>query len=706
MEEQKANNTIKQQHKRSTIVSKEITEAKGSYFLTQTKKTKLKVIQNMRDSVSDAIQNNKTIPVFNNLMPIINSEEILILAYGNIKSNRGATTPGSLGETADESSMELIQKLSQQLKTNTYKFPDVRRTWVPKPIKGIDWNKKENLIKYGRPLGMPDFSAKLVQEAIRLVLNAIYEPIFENLGVSYGFRPKIGCHNPMSILQNQTQGMSIALEGDIKGAFNELNHEEFITILSRRIQDTKFLNLILDMCKAGIMDQMQNTRTDSLLGVPQGSIVSPLFWNIYMHEFDKYILNDITALFECLNTRQGRFKKSQDYIYRKLTALSRKKLNKAEELFIYSNTTTNIHSAIKARKISRIYNFIGKYYKQRSLATPTVQLHKQELRFAYFRYADDWIFFTNGNKILVKYIKNKVAAFLKYRLKLRLSLEKTKITNLYAENAKFLGFAIKAQRFKKIAKTKLGTLKRVTGNKLYVGIDKERLLQRLEWRGYIKQGKPREQPAWSTLSDFEIISKYNSVMRGLVNYYAPIISYRSTLNYFIYILEYSCYKTFAQKYRTSIKKFFKKHRSPLTMQYEKNKTITLITVKTYWPLLEPTVQKMIKNLRSNSPNQELLASSDFLNNSKTFWRTQFKFKGRCVICGCKDQVEIHHIKHIKNSKEKEGFARIMSLLNRKQIPVCKFHHKAIHDGKYDNISLSELYDTRIAQVENYLALHE
>ena len=113
---------------------------------------------------------------------------------------------------------------------------------------------------------------------------------------------------------------------------------------------------------------------------------------------------------------------------------------------------------------------------------------------------------------------------------------------------------------------------------------------------------------------------------------------------------------------------------------------------------------MIRNLRMGAPNQELLASSDFLKNSKTFWRTQLKFTGRCVLCGSKDHVEMHHIHHIRNSKEKEGFGRIMSLLNRKQIPVCKFHHKAIHDGRYDNISLSELYDTRIAQVENSLNL--
>jgi retron-type reverse transcriptase len=702
--EKRSNNKTKQTLKRSQIVSSEIEQAKGNKFLSQTAKSKIKVLENIRNSVSQAINNHTSIPIFNSLIPIISSKELLLLAYGNIKSNRGATTPGSLRETADESSMRIIQTLSQQLKSHTYKFPDVRRTWVPKPIKGIDWKKKENLMNYGRPLGMPDFSAKLIQEAIRLVLNAIYEPIFENIGLSYGFRPKMGCHSPMITLPNRTQGMTIALEGDIKGAFNELNHEEFISILSRRITDKKFLNLILDMCKAGIMDQMQNIRTDSLLGVPQSSIVSPLFWNIYMHEFDKYINNDITALIETINKRQGRYKKSQDYTYRKFATQSRIKLKRAEDLYKYSNTTNNMNSATKARKLSRIFNLIGKYNKQRSLAIPTVAQHKQEIRYAYFRYADDWILFTSGNKTLVKYIKNKLAAFLKYRLKLTLSLKKTKITNLYADNAKFLGFAIKAQRFKKISKTKFGTLKRVTGNKLYIGVDKERLLQRLEWRGYIKKGKPREQPAWSTLTDFEIINKYNSVMRGLVNYYAPIIAYRSTLNYYIYILEYSCYKTLAQKYRTSIRKLLRKHKQPLTLKHE-GKSITLITGKTYWPLLQPTVEKMVKNLRMETPNQELLASSDFLNNSKTYWRTQFKFLGRCVICSSKDHVEMHHINHVRNTNERVGFAKIMSLLNRKQIPVCKFHHKAIHDGKYDTISLSELYDTRIAQVENYLTLH-
>lgn len=174
----------------------------------------------------------------------------------------------------------------------------MKRIWVSKPKKGIDWIKKENFVKYGRPLGMPDFSAKIVQEAIRLVLNAIYEPIFDKLGVICGFRPTMGCHNPISILQSKIQGMFIALEGDISEAFNKLNHEEFISMLSRRIQDTKFLDLILGMCRAGIQDEMQNVTTNSLLCVPQGSIVSPYFGIFICMNFTNMLWMILVNLFK------------------------------------------------------------------------------------------------------------------------------------------------------------------------------------------------------------------------------------------------------------------------------------------------------------------------------------------------------------------------------------------------------------------------
>lgn len=693
---------------RNKIVGMEIQQASGN--VRTLVNNKINVIEKIRLRVSKAIKTDQQIPIFNNIIPIISSKEVLLLAYDNIKSNYGSMTPGSQNQTADSISMDRINLLSEKLKNSTYEFPDVRRTWLPKPGKNYDWKNKDNLIQYGRPLGMPDFDAKIVQETARIILNAIYEPIFEKTNVSYGFRPNKGCQNVMFQITPKTQGMDLAIEGDIKGAFNNLDHNILMKILNRRINDKKFLSLIYDMCKAGIFDQLQNIRTDSLLGVPQGAITSPILWNIYMHEFDNYILTEIHSFVQILNIKQNRSSTScgskiyKNYIY---------KMNNSKKK--YNALTKNQKKSLKElsdtdKRLAIEYLKQYKKDKMESIKVPSKNFSKIPLRFTYLRYADDWILFSNCKPVVARYIKNKISSYLKYYLGLTLSLEKTKITNLYTDEAKFLGFAVRKQK-QKLAITKTGVLKRVAGQKVYIGVDKQRLLSRMEWRGFHKNLRPREKPAWSIQSDFEIIGKYNSIIQGLVNYYAPIISYRSTLNHYIYILEYSCYKTLCQKHRTTIRKLSKKYGFPLKVKFlnskDNEKIITLLTCKTYWKELKDTVEKLQTNLAQGSTDQSVLASSDFLNNAKSYLRTSFKMKGRCVICGCKDNIEIHHIKHVRKSDtdKKKGFSRIMSLLNRKQIPVCKFHHNAIHKGEYDNIALSDLYDSRIANPENYLKLY-
>lgn len=723
-------------YNRSELVSQEIDDASGNKYEFETSRSKLQVIKNMRQRTAVRIKQNNLLPTFTRLMPIVCSKEVLLTAYGNIKSNKESTTPGTQNQTADEMSMERIEKLSLELKNGTYNFPDVRRTWIPKPIKEVDWKKKENLIKLGRPLGVPDFDAKLVQEATRMVLSAIYEPIFDYEDVSFGFRPKLGCQNALTTAQTKAQGMVYAMEGDIKGAYGALIHERLIFLLSQRIQDRSFLDLILKMCKAGIFDALQNIRTDSLIGVPQGAIVSPLLWNIYMHEFDKYINNDIKSFVEETNQKQQRHTSVASPLYRSLLYKKENRLKKRQAFYELSklpnlrlknpkydsrNNRGPIQPAVRAwrasvppetcRKwvsnISKMYGYVAKAYLRKVQRMPSKQHSAMPIRICYIRYADDWILFCNGTSAFMDELKNKIATFLKDELGLTLSAEKTKITKLVKEPARFLGYEIKMYRTRKIQADKDRVQRRIGGNRPIMGVDKVRLKERMEWRGYVKKGKPCEQPAWSTLTDYEIVMKYNSVIRGLVLYYAPIINYKSTLNYYVYLLEYSCYKTLCQKHRTTIRKLMKKYGKSLVVKKPNSKKsgeIKLLTVRTYEEVLNPIIKNMISNLRQKNPDQSLLASSDFLNNAKTYWRTAFKFSGRCVICGCKENVEMHHIRHIRGSKKDEPFRRIMGLLNRKQIPVCQFHHKLIHDGKYDNISLSELYDTRIATVENFLQL--
>jgi len=310
-------------------------------------------------------------------------------------------------------------------------------------------------------------------------------------------------------------------------------------------------------------------------------------------------------------------------------------------------------------------------------------------------------------------------------------LEKTKITDIRREPVRFLSFTVYLQR-QHVIQTRTGA-KRVGGVRPYIGIDRNRLVTRLKWSagtggGFLDhKGKPREQPALSVLPDHEIINKYNSIIMGTVNYYAPMIRARSSLRGYrrtiSYIYEYSCYKTLCQRHRTTIRKLLKKFGPPLTVNIptpgkkDGFKPVTLLTTKTYWPELKEVSSNIRANMKKKYEHRTpyAIASSDFLNNAKAYFRTKFKLNSRCIICG-DTRVQMlrryrRNIRHVRKFSDsaRQGFVRryrrsIHSLLNRKQIPVCTHHHKCIHDGLYDSISLSELYDSRLGQPESYLLI--
>lgn len=622
----------KDQLRKDPIVTKEIKQASGS--VRALVKNKINVIKNIRTGYVKAIARKSPLPISSNLMPIVSSMEVLQLAYANIKSNKGSMTKGTTSNTADASSKKQLEGIAKQLKDGTFKFPPVRRTYLPKPGKAVKkkWTK-QNLIKIGRPLGMPDFNSKLVQEAIRLVLNAIYEPLFDNLGVSNGFREAKGCHDAIKDIRIQTQGMDTVIEGDIKGAFPSLDHDILITILRKRVHDEKLLKLIYDCCKAGIFDALQNSYHDPLVGVPQGGIVSPLLWNIYMHEFDKFILTDIQGTYDFLNKSQKKKRHVNNAApnspsYR--SALYQR--TKARENLMKIKAGRRLRDLPEKDRAKAITLKALLHETTKTLhKTPSKDMRKVRLRFYYVRYADDWVFFTNAKPSIANYIKNKIASFLKTYLKLTLAIDKTKITNLKKNKAKFLGFSIFRLKHSKIVISRFGGSKRSTNNKVCIGWDKDRVLARFLWKGYMdKNGRPREQPALTVLGDYEIIMRYNSIIAGYINFYAPMIDQRSALNYIVYILEYSCYKTLCQKHRTSIRKLLNKHGNPMSAtvsfsEFEqapnnnnnekldpiiptggeevegdvkvKTKKITLLTSIHYWGVCKPIVDKIIANLK-------------------------------------------------------------------------------------------------------------
>lgn len=191
---------------------------------------------------------------------------LYLMAYENLRANQGALTSGSTDETIDGMSLDRIQRIIEALRFERYQWSPVRRTYIPK--------KSGKL----RPLGMPTWSDKLLQEVIRLLLNAFYEPQFSES--SFGFRPNRGCHTALITIWHTWIGTRWFIEGDISKCFDTLDHTVLMRTLGEKLSDNRFLTLINNMLKAGYLEDWRYHKTYS--GAPQGGVASPILSNIYL----------------------------------------------------------------------------------------------------------------------------------------------------------------------------------------------------------------------------------------------------------------------------------------------------------------------------------------------------------------------------------------------------------------------------------------
>ena len=204
----------------------------------------------------------------------IRNRDLFLAAYGKLYANAGATTPGVDPEdTVDGMSLERIDKIINHLKEGTYQWKPVKRTYRPKKGK-----------KGKRPLGLPGWQDKMVQEVSRMVLEAYYEPQFSDK--SHGFRPGRGCHTALAEIRDTWKGTKWFIEADIQGCFDEICPRLLRQFLKKRIQDKALLDLITRMLRCGIWEDGRVTYPQT--GTPQGSVASPLLTNVFLHEFDDW----------------------------------------------------------------------------------------------------------------------------------------------------------------------------------------------------------------------------------------------------------------------------------------------------------------------------------------------------------------------------------------------------------------------------------
>src|SRR5947207_560413 len=323
------------------------------------------------------------------LYRLMYKQDLYILACERIKSHPGNMTPGTDDETLDGFSLAMIDELIQEMRTERYHCKPVRTAYIPKS------NGKM------RKLGIPCARDKIVQEVVRLILEAIYDSPYGAYfrDCSHGFRRSRSCHSALKEIQGKWSGTTWFLEGDIKACFDDINHEILVSVMRKKIKDERFLNLIWKFLNAGYQD-LDESRKDSLAGTPQGGIVSPILANIYLHEFDEYV----------------------EQLQKELEKGELRRPNPE-----YRQLQRRRHYLAKIGKIdTEEYRELGVQMRKLPSLDPK---DPNFVRVHYVRYADDWVVGVTGPKRLAEEIREKVRQFLKAKLDLTLSEEKTVITN-------------------------------------------------------------------------------------------------------------------------------------------------------------------------------------------------------------------------------------------------------------------------------------
>ena len=578
--------------------------------------------------------------------------EFFLLAYERIQAKPGNMTAGNDGNTIDGISMKRIDSLIQRIKDFSYQPKPARRTYIPKA------NGKM------RPLGIPAFDDKLVQEVVRMILESIYEPTFQNS--SHGFRPKRSCHTALQYIKRNYTGVKWFVEGDIKGCFDNVDHHVLVRILRRRIKDEYFISLIWKFLKAGYMEDWVYHNTYS--GTPQGSLISPILANIYLNELDVFM----AKYAESFNCGKGRkinpaYKMPLDVRRGKQEWLKRNSAKIREE---------------KRQKVMAEIRELNNYLSTVPYSDPMDTEYK---RVVYVRYADDFLIGVIGSKEDAKQVKTDVGEFIKEQLHLEMSPEKTLITH-GNDFARFLGYLVTVSREQNRTRTKNGFTRRTYVGKVKLYVPKEKWLNRLLSYGALKISydkahgnkevwEPVRRPGLIRLDDIEILNQYNAEVRGMYNYYR-LANNATVLNAFVYVMKYSMYKTFAGKYRTSMRKIIRKYcrNKDFTVSYQtKSGTKSVV-------FYNQGVRRNDKVIATENP--DIIGRT---NENRRYTRLTDRLQGHvCEFCGAEtEDIEIHHIRKLKDLSGRAEWERHMIARKRKTMALCHSCHVKLHNGKLD-----------------------
>lgn len=587
---------------------------------------------------------------FQRLYRNLYNPEFYLLAYSNIYAKPGNMTPGVDGKTIDGMSLKRVEKLIDSLKDYSYQPSPSKRISIPKKNGGK------------RPLGIPSFEDKLVQEIIRMILEHIYESDFSSK--SHGFRPNKSCHTALTGVQQTFTGVKWFIEGDIKGFFDNIDHHILTNLLRKKISDESFIHLIWKFLRAGYLEDWKLKSTYS--GSPQGGLISPVLSNIYLSELDKYIAS-----------YKKKFDKGK--ARKRLTEYRTRESRLTRARAKYRETWESLTAEQKEHAKNHIKE-LKAYMMEVPYKDPMDDTYR---RIQYIRYADDFLIGVIGNKEDCVQIKTELTNYLQASLKLELSNEKTKITHS-TNRARFLGYDIKISHDNKTTKTTTSGYKQRTRSMVCELLMPHEVVRDklLEYKAMIinpktNLWKPTHRAFLLRNDELEIINVYNAEIRGMYNYYC-LASNVYKLDSFKYIMEYSMYRTLANKYKSSIRKINKKYRidGKFGIRYS---TKSGMKVCYFYDGGFKKSKDIIRN--SEVDNANPIGRRIAHSRNSLIKRLLAR---KCEWCDeVTDDLEIHHIKKLKDLKGKIRWEIKMIERKRKTMALCKECHRKLHNGQLD-----------------------
>lgn len=570
--------------------------------------------------------------------------ELYLQAYGKIYRNDGAMTKGATAETVDGMNLQRIHNIVGLLRLERYRWTPVRRTEIPKANGKV------------RPLGIPTWSDKLLQEVLRTLLESYYEQRFSQH--SHGFRPNRGCHTDLREIRRKWKGTAWFIEGDIKGCFDNIDHTVLLEIIRRDIHDGRLVRLIEGLLGAGYMRDWKYHDTPS--GTPQGGIISPLLANIYLNDLDKWVENTlIPAYTRGCGRRLGRE-------YKRLG----RQITKARG----QGNLEEVRRLVKKRRTLASYEPVDPNYR----------------RLRYVRYADDFILGFVGPKEEAERIREQLGEFLSQKLKLTLSPEKTLITHATDEKARFLGYEIKATRDGNL----IASDGRRATNGLLTLLMPQSVVAKYRDR-FCKGGKPIQRADLLADTDYTIIQRYQSVLRGVYNYYCMAVNVSRRMSRIKWILRTSLMKTLASKFRCRVSVIRKKYQVVLPDFGDGPQKVLRVVMER--PGKDPLVAVFGGIPFTRMPDGKGTADFDFQKawyapDRKKSEVVQRLLVGKCELCGTDGiPLEVHHIRKLADidrpgRRPKATWEKIMSARKRKTLVVCTRCHDDITYGRYDGPS--------------------